>query len=302
MHHIYCITNGNKKILRQNQELLSNLIKTFGEAFQVYTSQSPDDALSFIKQLDTNCTHLICIGGDGTFNTLVNGVCCHPNPEFSPILGVLPNGTGNDFYRSAAYPKSFDFLAQIQSSNFETFDVGIIRTETETRYFANIADIGFGGAVVLQLQNFRKRFGPNFSYGLAIIKTFLQYKRPQVQIHSEHFRYDGELLLAAFCNGSIFGDGLHIHPGAKISDGELKLTLLGKVSLFDYLKNVIKVKRGQQIKHPEAHYLEVSFPVQLKCNSQTLHAETDGEYIGGQNFEISLLPQRLRMLSIQKRN
>lgn len=302
MHLIYCITNGNKKILRQNQELLSNLKKIFGEAFKLYNSQSPDDALSFIKQLDTNCTHLLCVGGDGTFNTLVNGVCSHPNPEFSPILGVLPNGTGNDFYRSAAYPKNFDFLGQIQSSNFETFDIGMVRTETEARYFANIADIGFGGAVVLQLQNFRKRFGPNFSYGLAIIKTFLQYKRPQVQIHSAHFQYEGELLLAAFCNGSIFGDGLYIHPGAKISDGKLKLTLLGKVSLFDYLKNVIKVKRGQQIKHPEAHYLEVSFPVQLKCDSQRLHAETDGEYIGGQNFEISLLPQRLKMLSVQAHN
>jgi len=302
MHLIYCITNGNKKILRQNQELLSNLKKIFGEAFKLYNSQNPDEALSFIRQIDSSCTHLICVGGDGTFNTLVNGVCSHPNPEFSPILGVLPNGTGNDFYRSAGYPKGFDFLKEIQTKNFENFDVGVLKTETELRYFANIADIGFGGAVVLQLQNFRKRFGPNFSYGLAIIKTFLQYKRPQVQIRSAHFQYEGELLLAAFCNGSIFGDGLYIHPGAKITDGKLKLTLLGKVSLFDYLKNVLKVKRGQQIKHPEAHYLEVAFPIELNCVNQRLHAETDGEYIGGQKFEISLLPQRLKMLSIQKHN
>ena len=37
-----------------------------------------------------------------------------------------------------------------------------------------------------------------------IIKTFLQYKRPLVQIQSAHFQYEGELLLAAFCNGNIF--------------------------------------------------------------------------------------------------
>jgi len=59
-------------------------------------------------------------------------------------------------------------------------------------------------------------------------------------------KYDGELLLAAFCNGSIFGDGLYIHPGAQIDDGLLKLTLLGKVSLFDYIKNVLRVKRGEK--------------------------------------------------------
>ena len=299
MHHIYCITNGNKKILRQNQELLAHLQAFFGDSFQIYTSRQTQEAIAFIHQLDAQCTHLICVGGDGTFNTLVNAVCSHPNSAFSPILGVLPNGTGNDFYRSAGYPKNYDFLTQIQKAKFDHFDVGLIRTEAETRYFANIADIGFGGAAVLQLQNFRKRFGPNFSYGLAIIKTFLQYKRPQVHIQSAHFQYEGELLLAAFCNGSIFGDGLYIHPGAQISDGKLKLTLLGKVSLWDYLKNVIKVKRGHQIKQLEAHYLEVSFPVQLQCSTQYLHAETDGEYIGGQAFEISLLPQRLKMLAVQ---
>ena len=299
MHHIYCITNGNKKILAQNQELLSDLKAFFGDQFQLYSSQNPDEALAFIHQLDTNCTHLLCVGGDGTFNTLVNGVCTHPNVGFSPILGVLPNGTGNDFYRSAGYSKKYDFLAQISNSGYDNFDVGLLQTEVTTRYFANIADVGFGGAVVLQLQNFRKRFGPNFSYGLAIIQTFLQYKRPQVSIQSEHFQYNGELLLAAFCNGNIFGDGLYIHPGARINDGQLKLTLLGKVSLFDYIKNVLKVKRGKQIKHPEAHYLEVSFPIELNCEEQFLHAETDGEYIGGHHFKISLLPKHLKMLPVQ---
>ncbi|MFM8596750.1 MAG: diacylglycerol/lipid kinase family protein [Flavobacteriales bacterium] len=299
MHHVYCITNGNKKILAQNQELLSDLKAFFGDQFQLYTSQNPDEALAFIHQLDTSCTHLLCVGGDGTFNTLVNGVCTHPNTDFSPILGVLPNGTGNDFYRSAGYSKKYDFLTQISTSGFDHFDVGMLQTEATTRYFANIADVGFGGAVVLQLQNFRKRFGPNFSYGLAIIQTFLQYKRPRVSIHSEHFQYNGELLLAAFCNGNIFGDGLYIHPGARINDGRLKLTLLGKVSLFDYVKNVLKVKRGKQIKHPEAHYLEVSFPIELNCEQQFLHAETDGEYIGGHHFKISLLPKHLKMLPVQ---
>lgn len=298
MHQINCILNGGKKITARNQHLLATLQHFFGAQFRIYKSNSPKDAQSFIYALTPECTHLLGVGGDGTFNVLINGVCTHPNAEFSPILGVLPNGTGNDFYRSAGYSKKYDFLAQIRASTFQYFDVGLLQTEATRRYFANIADVGFGGAVVLQLQNFRKRFGPNFSYGLAIIQTFLQYKRPQVSIHSEHFQYNGELLLAAFCNGNIFGDGLYIHPGAQINDGQLKLTLLGKVSLFDYLKNVLKVKRGKQIKHPEAHYLGVSFPIELNCEQQFLHAETDGEYIGGHHFKISLLPKHLKMLPV----
>ncbi len=298
---IYCITNGNKKIQPTNQRILAALKDQFGADFHIYNSADTSAALAYIYALDGACTHLIGVGGDGTFNVLVNGVCTHPEPNFQPILGVLPNGTGNDFYRSAGFQITHDFCEKIQSAAFDLFDVGLLQTERETRYFANITDIGFGGAVVLELQKFRKGFGPNFSYGLAIIKTFLNYKRPQVQISSADFSYTGELLLAAFCNGSIFGDGLYIHPGARIDDGQLKLTLLGKVSLLDYLKNVLRVKQGKKIKHPEAHYLNVVFPIQLHCADQVLHAETDGEYISGQTFTIDLHARKLKLLPFQKR-
>ena len=297
---IYCITNGNKKISARNQRILAELQQFFGQEFQIFNSATPSDALRFIHTLNQECTHLFGVGGDGTFNVILNGVCSHPDALFQPIVGVLPNGTGNDFFRSAGYEKTPDFIQKISGGTFDSIDVGYITTEHETRYFANITDIGFGGAVVIELQKFRKRFGPNFSYGLAIIQTFLSYKRPIVQIKSANFEYKGELLLAAFCNGSIFGNGLYIHPGARINDGQLKLTLLGKVSLFDYVKNVIKVKRGKKIKHPEAHYLTVSSPIRLQSFEGPLHAETDGEYLSGQTFNVELHASKVKLLPVNK--
>jgi diacylglycerol kinase (ATP) len=146
------------------------------------------------------------------------------------------------------------------------------------------------------LSKFRQKYGPTFSYGLAILKTFIGFKRPQVSIEASHFSYQGELLLAAACNGSIFGNGLHIHPGASISDGKLNMTILAKVSLLDYILNVLKVKRGKRIKHPEAHYFE-SNTLSLTSLSEEIHAETDGEYIRGKSFEITIIPKRLKILS-----
>lgn len=297
---IYCITNGNKKITSKNRLILAALKEKFGVNFHLYNSIDSPDALAFIHGLQATCTHLIGVGGDGTFNVILNGVCSHPDAHFQPIIGVLPNGTGNDFFRSAGYEKNPDIIQKISAESFDSIDVGYITTEHETRYFANITDIGFGGAVVIELQKFRKRFGPNFSYGLAIIQTFLNYKRPIVQINSASFEYKGELLLAAFCNGSIFGDGLYIHPGARINDGQLKLTLLGKVSLFDYVKNVIKVKRGKKINHPEAHYLTVSSPIGLHSFGGPLHAETDGEYLRGQTFNVELHASKIKLLPVNK--
>ncbi len=240
---------------------------------------------------------IIAIGGDGTLNEIINGIMLSNATEL-PIIGIIPFGTGNDFYQSTFFSKfDFDgFLQALKNPDVILSDLGRIETEKETRYFLNVADIGFGGAVVISLTSFRKTFGQSFSYGLAILKTFFGYKRPTVRIKADQFEHEGELLLAAACNGSIFGNGLHIHPGASISDGQLNLTILAKVSLFDYLKNVLKVKRGKQIIHPEAHYIE-SNRLSLYSESGVLHAEADGEYLSGQQFEISLLPQSLKILS-----
>lgn len=296
---IYCICNKNKKISTHNQRVINRLQAHFGDQFVCYYSPAPIHALNFIHQLDASCTHLLCVGGDGTFNSLVNGVCTHPNTSFQPIVGVIPNGTGNDFYRSAGFDQKIDFVALVQQGRFISLDIGLIETENEKRYFANVADIGFGGAVVLELQKFRKNFGPNFSYGLAIIKTFFNYKKPYVIIESPAYSYSGALLLAAFCNGNIFADGLYIHPGAKINDGKLKLTLLGKVSLLDYLKNVLRVKRGEKVKHKEAFYLEVQTPLEIVCKETSLHGETDGEYLSGKHFKIDLFANKLKLLPLK---
>lgn len=239
---------------------------------------------------------IIAVGGDGTLNEIINGLLSAQSDTL-PALAIIPYGTGNDFFQSAGF-NSFQlatFMAALKAKKTIVCDVGVIKTTEEMRYFMNVADIGFGGAVVLSLNEFRKQFGAGFSYGLAILKTFFGYQRPQVIIESDTFQYTGELLLAAACNGAIFGNGLHIHPGASIRDGKMNITILGKVSLFDYLRNVLKVKKGKRIQHPEAHYFE-SNELLVQAKGFKLHAETDGEYLSGTRFEISILPQRIAIV------
>ncbi|MEY4659758.1 MAG: hypothetical protein RJB36_1524 [Bacteroidota bacterium] len=297
MQNILFLMNGSKKINVHLQRFLDTCSKEFGNHISFIASKKEKELIELSKNHVGQADIIIAIGGDGTLNEIINGVMLSASHEL-PIIGIIPYGTGNDFYQSTFFSK-FDFTGFLQALKHPTVilsDVGRIETEGEIRYFLNVADIGFGGAVVISLTSFRKTFGQRFSYSLAILKTFFGYKRPTVLIKAAHFEHEGELLLAAACNGSIFGNGLHIHPKASISDGQLNLTILAKVSLYDYLKNVLKVKRGKRIIHPEAHYIE-SNTFLLKSTSGVLHAEADGEYLSGQQFEISLLPQSLKILS-----
>ena len=51
------------------------------------------------KQFNQEYDLIVVFGGDGTINEAVNGLYGSNTP-----LGVIPNGTGNDFARSANIP------------------------------------------------------------------------------------------------------------------------------------------------------------------------------------------------------
>ena len=297
MPRILFLINGSKKVSKTLQCFLNSCSLILENQYHFIASKKEKELVEIARKNASNFDMIVGIGGDGTINEILNGLLTSEVSEL-PILAIIPIGTGNDIYQSSFFQTfHFDlFLDALTNPTYVLSDIGKMVTEHETRFFLNVADIGFGGSVVLSLSEFRHKYGPRFSYGLAILKTFIGFKRPKVSIEASHFSYQGELLLAAACNGSIFGNGLHIHPGASISDGQLNMTILAKVSLFDYVMNVYNVKRGKRIKHPEVHYFE-SNTLTLSSPFADIHAETDGEYIRGKSFEISIIPQRLKILS-----
>jgi len=291
------LMNGSKEVSKSLQRFLDSCSRILGDHYHFIRSKHEKELVEIARKNASEVDMIVGIGGDGTINEIINGLL-QSEVSVLPVLAIIPCGTGNDLYQSSFFQTfQYDlFLDAITNPQYILSDVGKMVTEHETRYFMNVADIGFGGSVVLSLNEFRQKYGPRFSYGLAILKTFIGFKRPHVSLTAGTFSYQGELLLAAACNGSIFGNGLHIHPGASISDGKLNMTILAKVSLFDYVMNVYKVKRGKRIDHPEAHYFE-SNTLTLTSPDEEIHAETDGEYIRGKSFEISIIPQRLKILS-----
>jgi len=46
-----------------------------------------------------NFSAMICVGGDGTFNQMVNGMLARPDKKRLPV-GIIPTGQSNDMARS----------------------------------------------------------------------------------------------------------------------------------------------------------------------------------------------------------
>src|SRR5205814_3089367 len=90
------------------------------------------------QAVDQNHRVLLALGGDGTFQALVNGVC-----GSDVMIGILPAGGGNDFAEALGLPSDPVSAAQIILKG-KPSSVDLVRVRTAdggTRF-----DAGRGGS------------------------------------------------------------------------------------------------------------------------------------------------------------
>jgi diacylglycerol kinase (ATP) len=288
------IINGARRLNLNIQRIIDQCSDI--PSFQVHivkTTRAKEASELSTKFSEQGIDLIVAVGGDGTVNEVMNGMM---RANRKPLLAIIPNGTGNDFYRSAFNNSTHgDFLSALKNPKLMTVDVGKVQSALGTQYFLNIADVGFGAAVVEILNKQRIYFGGKASYALAILRTFLGFKTPHLSIQSATYQYSGPVFMVAFCNGDMFGDGLYIHPGAKVNDGVLNITLLKKIGLLDYVRNLKNLKTGKRINHPEAFYF-CDNEISMKVTKGKAVAETDGEHLPTAEIKVSIVPSALRVL------
>ena len=75
-------------------------------SFETYMTRGPGDAVDFARAaVEKSAGLVVCVGGDGTLNEVVNGVMAHDESIRSDVvLGFVPDGTGCDFVKTVPIP------------------------------------------------------------------------------------------------------------------------------------------------------------------------------------------------------
>jgi len=251
---------------------------------------------------ENGCDYLIAVGGDGTLHELINGVMQHrlSDPQY-PVIGVLPCGSANDFARTAQLSNSIEKLIElIKCNTCRKIDLGhiLLHKTKESRYFINIAGIGLGPEVVQSMAQSSSVLGPGFNYFKQIIKAFLRYKKKEVNCTGNTWQWRGKLLQMAVANGRYFGNAICPTPDATLTDGQFHVAIFGNLSLWDYLKNLSKLKKGLKINHSQVCY-HVASEVLLE-SSDSCGIEADGEYVGLTPATIRMVPKAICFLMPQE--
>lgn len=249
-----------------NLNILTAYCNAKGIDYSVYETNARGHATKLTQMLcDSGADNVIAIGGDGTFHEVLNGVT-----DFSAVkIGFIPSGRGNDFARAAALPlKPLDAFADILAGETKTIDY----ISVGPKRCLNIAGTGMDVDVLRAVADKRNAF----TYYTSLVRCLMKFTPYHAEIKA--VTDDGEIclvkdcIMVGVCNGTDFGGGMHIAPGASISDGKLDLMIAEKLDRGP-LGILSKFVKGKHDKLPEVTHYEIT-EIDVTCDCPV---ELDGE-------------------------
>lgn len=292
---------GNHAVSKNWRSIQNKLKNVLGDFSAELTTQ-PGDAIQITRRaLQDGCEIIAALGGDGTINEVVNGFFENErliNPEAK--LSIIPMGTGGDLIKTIRIPEVAEEAAlRIRDGQIKKCDLGAVRFasggETHSRYFINIADVGFGAVVVQKVRQSTKALGPFFAYLTGLLRALATYKNQPMKIKVDDvFKTEETAAAVIVANGQFFGGGMWIAPGASLDDGKFEVVVVGDISRPEIIANIHKIYNGTLKSHPKIRYLQGEKI--LVHSDSPVGVEADGELLGALPAAFEILPATLNML------
>ncbi len=242
-------------------------------------------------------SRLLVLGGDGTFQDLVNALAGFPNA----ILGILPAGGGNDLADSLGLPHHPLRAAELLREG-EVCHLDAVRVKTAD---GNIQLFTGGGGVGLDAQaayfastTFRRLTG-RLRYLLAAARALTDRRAVKFRALLQYREatpepLEASAMILAVLNTPSYGAGLRFAPDAIPNDGILNLVLVEDMPFLQLLKALPRLIFLGEVRSPRVK----RFPV----HRLTIHTDLprlfhgDGELLGYTPVEIQIVPKAFRIL------
>lgn len=235
-------------------------------------------------------------GGDGTVALALQVLAQTGTP-----LGIIPAGTGNDIAEMLGLRELRADDAADAIAGGQTRDIDLARVRRDGQppvFFASVLASGFDSRVNDRANRMRWPRGSS-RYTIAILRELVALRRIAYEVELTDAdgtltRFDGPLLMAAAANGTSYGGGVRIAPGADPADGELDVVLVRPTRRARFLRLLPRVYRGTHGNVPEVG-MHRARRVTLRATGVTAYA--DGDPIGPLPVTIDVVPRALRVFA-----
>ncbi|MEU5363641.1 diacylglycerol kinase [Streptomyces sp. NPDC005925] len=283
-------TAGRGRGARAAQPAASAL-RAAGFSVRTVLGENARDALSRARAAVADGTDaLIAVGGDGMASLALQAVAGTSTP-----LGLVAVGTGNDFARALGLPVRDPAAAgrlvadALKGGRLRDIDLG----RAGDRWFGTVLASGFDSRVNDRGNRMRWPTG-RAKYDLAMLAELAAFRPLPYRIRLDDGQVrEVEATLVAVGNGSSYGGGMRICPGADLTDGLFDITVVGDCSRATLLKVFPRVYRGTHVDHPKVTVMRAA-EVELAADGITGYA--DGEPLGPLPLTARCVPGAVRVV------
>lgn len=251
------------------------------------TAGSRDEAAAAASvAVDAGAERLIAVGGDGVVNIAGNAVA-----ETDTVLGIVPDGTGNDFARALGLlDGSLD--DQVERALDGPAPVDAIRTDHG--WVTSVATLGFSGDVTARANGLRWPKGQR-RYAAATLLQLPRLRTLPVECTVDGKHFSSTTTLLAIGNTAYFGGGMRICPDASHTDGRMHVVNIAAVSRWRFMRVFPTVFSGRHVGRPEVTSTTGS---SVRLSGADVDLWADGERLGSLPVALEVVPGALRVAGV----
>lgn len=282
-------SGNNKKEIYVSK--FKKILNEYGYDTQVKFTNHRGHAKEIISNLDDDIDLVISLGGDGTFNEVVNG---NLKRKKKLLLTHIPLGTTNDLGAMFGMVKNpIQNLKMILNGTVKEIDICTIN-ETPFVYVAGLGK--FTDIAYETPRKLKKNLG-YFAYMINAIKSFNKKTQLfEMTLSANGKEYTGLYSFILICNASRMG-GLEILQDVKMNDNKFEVLVSNISTKKDIIKSLYYVKTSDITKVPGFYFFKTDYlKIKLKDKPKKRFC-IDGEELDNKSKEYEIkIEKKVKML------
>lgn len=261
----------------------------------IITANSKEFESTALAAINDGKRLLFALGGDGTFQGLVNAAY-----GADVVVGVVPAGGGNDFAAALQLPEDPVAAARaLLNGQPRWVDLARARTaDGRERFYAGGGGLGIDAEAAQHASGAFRHLPGRSRYVASALRAFCS-SRP-IGVRAEFHQsgspsIEAKCLLAAALNTPTYGAGIRLAPDAKADDGWLDAVVVEELDFFEVLRLLPRLLMTGELHSGRVKRVQtqsVRFTTDRPC---LFHG--DGEILGPAPVEIEVVPRAMRVIA-----